>query len=98
MLKISISSVEYLDIPVTADSEVELESLPVEIAITDANSHPGAADWQTASWQNGHARILIGPGTALELTQRRQRYLAWVRVTDTPERPVLKADGEIVTY
>lgn len=84
---IPATSVEYLHIPVTG----ALSSMPVEIAVVPAE--PADADWRTAAWDTTgptlDAKVLIGPGTPLELPAG--VYSAWVRVTATPETPVLRA-------
>lgn len=90
MLKIPATSKEYLDIPVAAADDVDLSGLPVEIALIAPGSDPDAGDWKTATWHDGHARILIGPGGALQLEQH-HTYIPWVRITATPEIPVLRS-------
>lgn len=69
----------------------------VEIAMIQA-AEPSSGDWKSASWSSvtprgAWARILIGPGTPLALSDG--TYQMWVRVTGSPEAPVLYA-GEVV--
>lgn len=93
MLRIPAASLEYLHVAVTAD--VALAALPVEIALTTSSGAPAEDDWHAAEWADGVARILVGPGE-VEL-EPRTLYTAWVRVTSSPERPVLEA-GPVAAY
>lgn len=68
----------------------------VEIAMIQA-AEPISGDWKTASWgavtaTGAWAKILIGPGTSLALTDG--TYQMWVRATGATEVPVMRA-GEI---
>jgi hypothetical protein len=47
-------------------------------------------DWKTAAWSGGSAILLVGPGTAVPLTVG-VSYSVWVRVTSSPEIPVMRA-------
>lgn len=83
------TSVEYVKVLVTAD--VVLSSLAVEMAVITGTADPAPADWQTASWSGSYARLLVGPlvaGTS---------YTVWVRVTSTPEVPVMES-GLLYAY
>lgn len=75
-------SKEYVYVPVKAG--VDLAALPVEVALTTNGAEPVGADWRTAAWDQGRARVLVGPLPD-------GRYSVWVRVTATPEVPVMKA-------
>jgi hypothetical protein len=85
VLRIPSTSKEYLKIPVTgADSD-----MPVEIAVVAATvEEPAAGDWKTAAWDGTDAKVLIGPGTSLALANG--IYRVWVRITATPELPVVR--------
>ena len=97
MDRIAASSKEYVKIPVATTTEgVTLETLPVEVALVVSGADPEEDDWQTAAWDEGQARVLVGPGGAITLAPRRT-YTAWVRVTGDTEVPVIRA-GEIGTY
>lgn len=85
MASIPSISVEYLHIPVTGATE----DMPVEIAVVARDTEPGEEDWHTAAWDGSDAKILIGPGTDLALTDG--VYSTWVRVTSTPEIPAMRA-------
>lgn len=86
MLRIPSTSKQYIGIPVSGANN----TMPVEIAIIAATAEePAAGDWKTAVWDGSSAKILIGPGTSLALADG--TYRAWVRVTATPEIPVIRS-------
>lgn len=81
------SSREYLHVAVEGDYTT---SMPVEIAIVPYGVEPSDDDWAPAMWQDGKARILIGPGSTFgELDEG--AYGVWVRVTTGEERPVIRS-------
>ena len=90
---ISAVSVEYVYVPVTAN--VDLDEQPVTFAFVPGNAAPtGATSWAVGVWVGEvapvrTARVLIGPGTAVELQPG--EFSVWVRVDDDPEEPVRKA-------
>jgi hypothetical protein len=75
------SSVEYVSAPVTSD--VDLSALPVEMAVSAGPLNPVEEDWQAAEWDGSDARLLVGPLEAGTM------YSVWVRVTSSPEVPVI---------
>lgn len=88
MASIPSISVEYLHVPVTGATS----SMPVDIAIVARDTEPADGDWHTAAWNGSdttEAKVLIGPDTDLPLTDG--VYSVWVRVTSTPEIPVIRA-------
>jgi hypothetical protein len=86
VLTIPSVSREYIRVPVTGATA----SMPVEIAIVGSVvEEPAETDWHPATWDGTDARILIGPGTLLTLTDG--WYRVWVRVTAGAERPVLRS-------
>lgn len=88
-LKIPSTSVEYLLAEVTSPSEIEI-TWPVALAvIPTSQKKPLPADWHTAEWQGQAARMLIGPGTSLELDCG--VYEVWVKVSAAPEDAVRRA-------
>lgn len=91
-VQIPSTSVEYLHIPVTGDYTT---SMPVFIAVVTADSEPVSADWKTAAWDGTDAKILIGAGTTLVLAEG--LYGAWVKITATPEVPVIFAGAVRIT-
>lgn len=69
----------------------------VEFAFVRAEE-PETGDWHAGEWgsttaKGAWARALIGPGTDFELTDG--KWQMWVRVTSSPEEPVMHS-GEVV--
>ncbi len=102
MLTISSASKEYVRVLVRAwdsGSQVDPTSLTVQMAfLPPTTSTPSTGDWKTASWETDstttptsyYARCLVG--TAVTLTAG--VYTVWVKVSGSPEVPVLRA-GEL---
>ncbi len=98
---ISVLSKEYRSWPVTATEAgvpVDPTDDPVYLAFAADADPPAGDDFVAAEWETiggAHfARVLIGPG-ALELAAG--AYRVWVKVTDSPEIPVLPIDTLSVT-
>ncbi|GGK61465.1 hypothetical protein Sme01_03150 [Sphaerisporangium melleum] len=87
ILTIPSESKEYLHVPVTGTGS--LSDYPVEIAVVPYGTDPTSPAWKTAVWDGASAKVLIGPGTSLELVAG--PYGVWVRITTSQERPVLYA-------
>jgi broad specificity phosphatase PhoE len=95
----SALSREYVSAAVTAKAAgtpVNPTSDTVEFAFTTVTAKPASGDWKTGSWDGtqpqtpGNAYIahcLVGPGGTVELPAG--RYTMWVRITDSPEVPVI---------
>ncbi len=93
ILIVPSSSREYIHIPVAGDYT---ESMPVHVAIVAAGVEPDADDWNAAAWESGTAKLLIGPGSTFgELDEG--TYAAWVRVTASEERPVMRSGTVRIT-
>jgi hypothetical protein len=91
---IPASSTEYLHIPVTAPAGVDLTGTTVRIAVVAHAANPGEAEWKTAEWVDGEARILIGPdGGALELT--RGNYRVWIAVDPPGAENITRQSGTL---
>lgn len=99
-LTISRLSVEYVRVPVRATQSgvaVDPTSDTVTMSFTTAGAQPST--WNAATWETDatttpakhYARCLVGPG-AVVLTAG--LYAVWVKLVDSPERPVLLA-GEL---
>ncbi|MEU9887995.1 hypothetical protein [Sphaerisporangium sp. NPDC051011] len=89
MLGIPSLSVEYLKVPCSGPAD--LTGYTVEMAVLPDGQDPTSGDWKPASWIGSDAAVLIGPGTGLPLTKG-VTYRPWVRITASPEKPVLKGD------
>lgn len=95
MLISSLSQV-YVKVPVEFQESgvvVDPTGDDVEIAFTTVGSDPVSDDWNTSEWETAgsiyKARCLVGPAGTITLTKDRA-YNVWVRVTDSPETPVLR--------
>ncbi|MFI7125979.1 hypothetical protein ACIBQ1_09815 [Nonomuraea sp. NPDC050153] len=87
VLKIPSISVEYVKVPVLG-GPANLVTLDVDMAIVPDGQDPAGGDWKAADWIGTSAAILIGPATLLPLTKG-TTYGIWVKITSSPEIPVL---------
>ncbi|MFF1284294.1 hypothetical protein ACFVY4_26580 [Streptomyces sp. NPDC058299] len=76
---------------------------PVEFAFAAIGGRP--ATWYPGGWDGTQpiagtnayrAQVLIGPGSSGP-TLAPGRYAVWLRITDTPEQPVLSVGQLVVT-
>lgn len=93
ILCVPAESKEFLHVPVTATSS--LSGYQVEMAVIAYGADPVSADWKTAAWDGTDAKILVGPGSALELAEA--IYGVWVRITTAEEKPVLYSGAVRIT-
>jgi len=102
-VEISSLSKQYVTVPVTYTDDVTGNT--VEFAFTQG-AEPVEADWASGDWDGAAtaisaseyrqtARALVGPATDFVLTDG--WWFAWLRVTASPEVPVLKAGSFLVT-
>lgn len=104
-IRISKLTKEYVRVPVAAkENGVVVDPtnpvLTVEMAFT-TGADPSV--WSAAGWETDgttyFARILVGgPSTGAAVELAAGTYVAWVRITDTPERPVVRADNLVEVY
>lgn len=95
-LRIPSTSLEYVLVPVTVDGATPNPGLTVEMAIiADGTEEPASGDWKTAAWDSGRARLLVGTGGDIALTNG--NYEIWVRITSSPEVPIRRAGRLVVT-
>lgn len=95
------TSLEYVrtrvDVTDDTGAAVDPTSDPVAMAFTANGADPVSGDWKTASWTTDatgarpvyRARCLVGPAGTVTLTAG--LYAVWVRITDSPEIPVIPA-------
>lgn len=106
MLRISALSLEYVRVRVSATNAgaaVDPTGDTVVMAFTAEGVAPVSGDWKTASWETDattttdsyYARCLVGPSGTVTLTAG--AYDVWVKVTDSPETPVMRA-GNVEVY
>lgn len=92
MAVIPASSTEYLHVPVTATpAGVSLDGVPVQVAVVAHRANPDQGEWRTASWDDGSARLLIGPGTDTVLTAG--DYRVWIHIDPPGAEDVVRHAG-----
>lgn len=102
-VEISSLSKQYVTVPVTYTDDVTASD--VEFAFTQG-TEPVEADWADGSWEGAAtaisaseyrqvSRALVGPGTDFVLTDG--WWFVWLRISASPEVPVLKAGSILVT-
>lgn len=105
--RISAASLEFVRVKVAArESGVDVDPTldTVSMAFISTGSAPGTADWKAASWETDastdpdtyYARCLVGTGGSAVLAA--DTYAVWVKITDNPEVPQLKAPGKLVVF
>lgn len=103
LLKISALATEFVKVETTAtknDVAYDPTADAVALAFVAVAGTPVAGDWKTGSWETisgrYHARALVGPSGGV-ITLAVGRYSVWVRVTNNPETPIIRA-GELEVY
>lgn len=95
---LSTLSLEKLKVRVTAGGADPTQDT-VQMAVTLQGAEPSV--WSAASWTsvNGvyYATVLVGPGSSLG-SLAVGTYSVWVKVTDTPEVPVLKSPDTLTVF
>lgn len=96
-LYVSALSLEKISVPITATANPTSDT--VQMAVAPNYSNP--TTWVTASWVTVagvyYATVLIGPGSAIG-TLATGLYQVWVKVTDNPEIPVLRATDTLTIF
>lgn len=100
-LEISTASLAYVRVRVVvtkAGAVYDPTGDTVGMAFLQAGATPTSGDFKTATWETDNASTpgtpayramcLVGPGGTVALTAG--TYMTWVRVTDSPEVPVLR--------
>lgn len=100
-LRLAAGTREYVRAAVAATEDgvaVNPTSNLVQFAFRAPGATPVEADWKTGEWETSggtyYARILLGLGGTIELAAG--VYEVWLRVTDSPERPVRRVDTVLV--
>jgi len=90
-------SLAYVQVDVTAKAAgviYDPTSDVVQFAFPVVGTDPVGGDWQTGSWTTDVgtgrylAQCLVGPGGTVTLD--RGTYAVWVKITDSPEVPVMQ--------
>ncbi|MFI6496896.1 hypothetical protein [Nonomuraea typhae] len=87
MLQIPSLSTEYVHAPI--DGPANMTGFTVEMAILPEGQDPAGGDWKSAQWDGTDAIVMVGPSATIPLTKG-VTYEVWVRITATPEIPVLR--------
>lgn len=104
--RISRDSTEALRVEVLATSPagaaVDPTGYAVSVAVLPVSTvDPLPTDFQTATWAQGPrskvALVMVGPDTAVG-TLSPGRYGVWVKVTASPEAPVMRSDSTLIVY
>ncbi|MDX3839570.1 hypothetical protein [Streptomyces europaeiscabiei] len=91
-MQLPATSTEYLHVPVTATPEgTDLEDAPVQVAVVAHRANPASDEWRTATWDDGVARILVGPGTDTELTAG--DYHVWINIDPAGSENIVRRAG-----
>lgn len=96
--RIATGSIEWVDFPI--ETEADPTAFPVEVALVPTGTMPASddSDYRVAAWVAGggpdvwEVRLLIGSAGA-DTDYAVGVYDAYVRVTATPEVPVIPAGG-----
>lgn len=93
---------EYLPVQIVAEKNGNTYNPTgdtVQIAVPVKNVEPVSGDWINGGWTtegtNYFARVVIGPGGDKVLTPG--TYDVYVKITDSPEVPVIVAGKLIIT-
>lgn len=89
-LRIPSTSVQYVQMRV--DTTTDPTGLLVSMAVTPRGTEPTAGDFRTAAWTAGtpyKAQVLIGTAASGIGVLTEGTYQVWVKVTSTPEIPVM---------
>jgi hypothetical protein len=98
-MQISQTSLQYVRVPVTASvlgAAYNPTSDTVQMAFLADGAVPQSGDWKVASWETDvvtgqyRAKCLVGPSGTVTLTAG--TYRIFVKISDSPEIPVLEAD------
>jgi hypothetical protein len=84
------ASTEHLMTPVTATSG-DPSTYPVQVAVVPADERPTDTDWHDATWTTSgsetFATLLVGPSGTVNPGPG--TFRTWVKLTATPEVPVI---------
>ncbi len=85
-----------------AGTTVDPTAYAVAVAVLPYNTDdPTDADFKAAAWQSGslgkYAVVMVGPDTTVGALSP-GRYRLWVKVTASPEVPVIRSPDHVVVY
>lgn len=108
-ISVSQLSRQYVCVPISAQTIAGLPDNPtgdtVQMAFMPQPTQvPQLADWQTAVWASRTTDVLnpyaacclVGPGGTIQLGIG--TYVMYVKITDSPEVPVIRASMQLEIY
>ena len=106
-MKISTLDLQYVPAEVVlrdSGTTPNISTDTVQMAFPVASVQPAGGDWKAATWETDAtgdpprylARCLVGPAGTVTLAAG--LYDVWVKVTHSPELPVLKARGQLEVF
>lgn len=88
---IAATSTEFVHISITVPSGVDTGSTPVRVAVVAHRNNPDDDEWHTAAWVGTEVRILVGPGTDIELAAG--DYRVWVNIDPPGGEDIVRKSG-----
>lgn len=99
-LLIPYTTSEYIKVPLTSWSGTVADptTLTVELAVIAPGAVPSSGDWKTAAWvtESGVIKAKALWPTLVPSAAPGTTYAAWMRITASPEQPVISS-GPIKT-
>lgn len=93
MLKIPYTTRENIKVPLTswAGTVADPTTLAVELAVITGSGDPVEGDWVTAAWVTEGGVVMAKAlwQDLVAVPAARTDYAAWMRITASPETPVL---------
>ncbi|MEU9415173.1 hypothetical protein [Streptomyces sp. NPDC048272] len=92
---IPAASTEYVHVPVTVTPTVDLTGEPPRFAFLPATDRgsPEAGDWLDGEWDDGEARILVGPDGETSLT--RGDWYVWISIDPPGVEDIVRLSGTL---
>lgn len=96
-MELAAASTEYIRVPVSATDAgepIDISGDSVRMGFTSVNGE-APTTWHLAEWETVgstyNARCLVGPDSGGGPELERGSWAVWVKITDSPEVPVLRA-------
>lgn len=93
---IPASSTEYMHVQVSVTPPIDLDGTPPKFAFLPQSirTNPTPGDWVEGEWEEGVARVLIGPDGDIELTQG--VWQVWIDIDPPNDEHVIRTAGTLV--
>ncbi len=98
-IQLSSLSVQEIKVPVVVAGIPDVTVTTVQMAVSPAGQDP--TNWVAAAWDAltpPNAYVLVGPGTSIGTLNKGQLYEAHVKISSSPEAPVLRGQGVITVF